>query len=79
LIDDLRDASPEFAQWWPHQDVPGTIEGHKVMEHLALGRLEFEHITLQLPGDPAVRIMIFTPNPATRTKLERLLEPVTSR
>jgi hypothetical protein len=49
------------------------------MEHLALGRLEFEHITLQLPGDPAVRIMIFTPNPATRTKLERLLEPVTSR
>jgi transcriptional regulator with XRE-family HTH domain len=79
LIDDLRKASPEFAQWWPHQDVPGAIEGHKVMKHLTLGRLEFEHITLQLPGDPAIRIMIFTPNPATRTKLERLLEPVTSR
>jgi transcriptional regulator with XRE-family HTH domain len=79
LVEDLREVSPEFGQWWSHQDAPGSIEGHKVMEHLTLGHLEFEHIILQLPSDPDVRIMIFTPDAVTRTKLERLLEPVTSR
>jgi len=79
LVEDLREVSPEFGQWWSHQDAPLSIEGHKVMEHLTLGHLEFEHIILQIPSDPDVRIMIFTPSPATRTKLERLLEPVTSR
>lgn len=49
------------------------------MEHLTLGHLEFEHIILQMPSDPEVRIMICTPNTATRAKLERLLESVTSR
>jgi transcriptional regulator with XRE-family HTH domain len=78
LIEDLKEASPEFCQWWSHQDAPGSIGGHKVMEHLTLGHLEFEHILLQMPSDPEVRILICTPNAATRTKLERLLETAAS-
>ncbi|MBA2677460.1 MAG: helix-turn-helix domain-containing protein [Ktedonobacteraceae bacterium] len=79
LVEDLKEASPEFGQWWSHQDAPGSIDGHKIIKHLTLGHLEFEHITLQMPSDPDVRIMIYTPNAATRAKLERFLELVTSR
>jgi MmyB-like transcription regulator ligand binding domain len=73
LIEDLKEVSPEFSQWWSHQDAPGSIDGHKVIEHFTLGHLEFEHITLHIPSDPDVRIMIYMPNAATRAKLERSL------
>ncbi len=74
LIQDLKAVSPEFCQWWPYHHAAGSMDGHKVIEHLTLGHLEFEHITLQLPSDPDVRIMIYTPNNATRPKLQRLLK-----
>jgi hypothetical protein len=45
------------------------------MEHPALGHLEFEHITLQFPGDPDIRIMIFTPDAVTRAKLRKSALP----
>ena len=74
LIEDLKDASPEFRQWWPHHDVRGAVDGHKVMEHPTLGHLEFEHINLQVLSDPDVRVMIYTPDAETRAKLERALQ-----
>ncbi len=76
LIEDLKEISPEFCQWWPHHDAPLSMDGHKVMEHLTLGLLEFEHVTLQIPSDPDVRIMIYTPNAATQAKLQRCLKAV---
>jgi hypothetical protein len=54
--------------------VRSTLDGHKIIEHPALGRLEFEHITLQALNMPDVRIMIYSPLAATRATLERLLE-----
>ena len=74
LIEDLKQVSPEFSRWWPHHDVRSALDGHKVIEHPALGRLEFEHITLQMFSAPDIRIMIYTPLAETRTKLERLIE-----
>jgi transcriptional regulator with XRE-family HTH domain len=75
LIDDLKQVSPEFCRWWPHHDVVrSALDGHKVIEHSVLGHLEFEHITLQVLSNPDIRIMIYTPLAATRTKLERFLE-----
>jgi len=73
LIEDLNQASPEFCQWWPHHDVSNSQDGHKVIEHQTLGHLEFDHLTLQIPGDPDVRVMIYTPDDSTRTKLEHFL------
>ena len=70
LIEDLKEVSPEFCQWWSHQDIPDSIDGHKVIEHLTLGHLEFKHMTLQIPSDPDVRIMIYTPDAATKAKIE---------
>jgi len=74
LIEDLKRVSPEFCQWWPHHDVRSSLDGHKVIKHLTLGYLEFEHITLQVLSEPDVRIMIYSPNTVTRAKLQRFLE-----
>jgi transcriptional regulator with XRE-family HTH domain len=79
LIEDLKQVSPDFCRWWPHHDVVrSALDGHKVIEHPALGHLEFEHITLQVLSTPDVRIMIYTPLAETRAKLERFLETGTA-
>jgi transcriptional regulator with XRE-family HTH domain len=73
LIDDLKAVSPEFCRWWPHHDMRSALDTHKVIEHPTLGRLEFEHLTLQLLSEPDVRIMVYSPMTETREKLQRLL------
>lgn len=73
LIEALKQVSPEFCRWWPHHDVRSVLDGHKVIEHPTLGYLEFEHFTLQVLTSPDIRIMIYTPNAATRTILQRFL------
>lgn len=74
LIEDLKQVSPEFCQWWPHHDVRSTLDGHKVITHPTLGPLEFEHFTLQVLTSPDIRIMIYAPDTETRAALQRLLE-----
>lgn len=74
LIDDLKAVSPEFCRLWPHHDAPVTLDGHKRIEHPVLGFLEFEHITLQMPSDPDIRIMIYTPIEQTGATMQRFLD-----
>jgi len=78
LIEDLKQVSPEFCRWWPHHDVRSALDGHKVIEHPALGRLEFEHITLQVLNSPNLRLMIYSPLAEARAQLERFLEAETA-
>ncbi len=73
LIEDLKRVSPEFCRWWPHHEVRPALDGHKAIVHPTLGQLEFEHFTLQILNNPDIRLMIYSPNAATRTALERLL------
>ena len=73
LIEEFKQVSPEFRQWWPHHDVRSSLDGYKVIEHPTLGHLEFEHLTLQVLSDPDVRMMIYTPLAETRAKLEQFL------
>ncbi len=74
LIEDLKQVSPEFCRWWPHHDARSSLEGPKTIEHAMLGRLEFEHITLQVFNNPDLRIVIYSPLAETRAKLARFLE-----
>lgn len=74
LIEDLKIVSPEFRDLWLHHDVRSSLDGHKAIEHSTLGRLEFEHITLQAVNNSDLRIMIYLPNGVTRAKLQRFLE-----
>ena len=76
LVADLQRVSPEFRTWWPRHDVRGRSDAIKEIEHPLVGRLKFEHTTLQAPNMPELKIMIYTPLPGTDTleKLERLME-----
>lgn len=75
LIADLQRVSPEFREWWPRQDVRERSDGRKAFEHPVVGRLLFEHTTLQVPANPGLKIMIYRPFPETDTaqKLRQLL------
>lgn len=73
LIEDLKQVSPDFRRWWPYHNVRSSLDAHKVIEHPTLGSLEFEQLTLQVLSSPDVRIMIYSPDPATRTKLQHFL------
>jgi transcriptional regulator with XRE-family HTH domain len=76
LLSDLLRVSPEFRTWWPRHDVRVITETQKNMQHPLLGRLMFEHTTLQVPMMPELKIMIYTPLPETGTleKLHQLME-----
>ncbi len=73
LIADLQRVSPEFRAWWPRHDVRGRSDELKEIEHPLVGCLMFEHTTLQVPTQPDLKIMIYTPLPETDT-LEKLLQ-----
>ncbi|GIO63907.1 MULTISPECIES: helix-turn-helix transcriptional regulator [Paenibacillus] len=70
LIRDLKEASPDFSRLWLQHDPAEKMEGHKEIEHSVMGHLEFEHITLQAPEDPDLKVMIYSPSPETRVKLQ---------
>ncbi|HEX6484149.1 MAG TPA: helix-turn-helix transcriptional regulator [Ktedonobacteraceae bacterium] len=76
LIADLQRVSPEFRAWWPRHDVRGRADARKDIEHPLVGRLMFEHTTLQVPTLPELKIMIYTPLPETDTleKLQQLMD-----
>ncbi|AJY73452.1 helix-turn-helix transcriptional regulator [Paenibacillus beijingensis] len=76
LFEDLKRASSEFCRLWPLYEAPRSLGGHKRMDHPTLGFLEFQHVTLQAPDDPDVRVMIYTPTADTRAKLEKRLETI---
>ncbi len=76
LITDLQRVSPEFRAWWPRHDVRGSSDTRKDIEHPLVGRLMFEHTILQVPTQPELKIMIYTPLPETDTleKLQQLMD-----
>ncbi len=78
MISDLQRVSPEFRAWWPRHDVRGRADARKDIEHPLVGRLMFEHTTLQVPARPELKLMIFTPLPETNTleKLQQLMKRV---
>lgn len=79
LVEDLKQVSPEFCQWWPHHDVRSALDGHKVIEHPTLGSLEFEHFTLQVLTNPDIKIMIYIPHAEARARLQRFLAAMDDR
>lgn len=78
MISDLQRVSPEFRAWWPRHDVRGRADARKNIQHPLVGRLMFEHTTLQVPAMPDLKLMIFTPLPETGTleKLQQLMNQV---
>ena len=63
LVDRLRAASAEFAQWWPRHDVGGFESHRRAFHHPQAGRLEFETQQLVPAGEPDLRIVVHLPVP----------------
>lgn len=76
LVATLRAASPEFRAWWPAHEVRGSGEGTKVV-HLDDGReLVFEHATFRHAESPEQRLVLYTPDAASRAWVETALARV---
>ena len=80
LIADLHRVSPEFRAWWSRHDVRGPLDGPKEIFHPVVGRLVFQHTTLQVPANPDLKLMIYVPLPEadTAAKLQQLLADTTT-
>ncbi len=78
LIAELKRVSPDFCRLWPLHDASSSLDGHKAMHHPELGFLEFDHVTLQNPGDPDVKIMLYAPLGETGSKLQHFLQAASS-
>lgn len=74
LIDDLREACPEFDGWWTQHDVYGTPDCHKRMSHPTLGVLEFERLMLHPSTVPDLKLVIYSATPATAALLKQRVE-----
>lgn len=73
LIEDLQRTSAAFCQWWSQHDVLSIPNCHKELQHPTLGYLEFEYVTLQVPANPDLKMIVYTATSATVAKLESLL------
>jgi transcriptional regulator with XRE-family HTH domain len=81
LISTLKRSSAEFRQWWSNQEVLLPFTGHKRIQHPRAGRMAFEYTTLQLAGQPDIKLVVYTPLDAdgTTSRLQVLLRGSLSR
>ena len=76
LIAELRETSPEFADWWRRHEVARSGAGRKVLRHPEVGKMVFEHAVFKLEETPEQRLVLYTPLAVadTEAKMNRLLE-----
>jgi transcriptional regulator with XRE-family HTH domain len=81
LIADLQATSAEFREWWQRHDVRGRLDGSKYLHHELVGNLAFDHVTLQVPSNPGLKVVILMPLADTDTaaKLRHLMDATQDR
>jgi PAS domain-containing protein len=73
LIDELREASAEFATWWDDHTVQERTHGTKRVQHPEVGVLTVAYDFLAV-GDSGQRLVVVTPcDPATERALRTLV------
>jgi hypothetical protein len=73
FVDELKDHSPWFREWWGEHQISGTQRGTKTMDHPTLGRLNLHHAQTVPTGSPDLRLTIYAPaDEATRAALAKL-------
>lgn len=73
LIEELIQTSPLFRQVWPLHDVQAVADRHKKRYDPLIGEMEFEHVTLQPPTHPDLKMMIYTASTDTAARLRNLM------
>ena len=81
IVDELREASPLFAELWARGDVRPAGTRMKHVEHPLVGQLIFESTQLKVPNRPDLIVSLHNPAPDTDTaaKLEWLSSPEARR
>jgi transcriptional regulator with XRE-family HTH domain len=68
LVGELSTRSPEFAGWWATHAVKIHRTATKTFRHAVVGELELTGEALELPGDPGIRIVTYTVEPASASE-----------
>jgi transcriptional regulator with XRE-family HTH domain len=77
LVDELSQASPDFAAMWRDHDVRGFGEGLKRLRHPVLGDLPMEYSAFAIDGRPDLAMLVY--NPVTPADAERIRSLVASK
>lgn len=77
LLEDLQRESAEFEKWWSRYDVAGEADGREEIIHPDAGHIALEHTTLSPPGNPDLKVMVYTP--ASEADAARLAEALPER
>ncbi|MER5306493.1 helix-turn-helix transcriptional regulator [Streptomyces sp. NPDC002773] len=77
VVEEAKEASPEFAELWERRDILPGGQNRKEMEHPLVGTLVVEATQLRVPARPDLVIVMHTPLPEADTaeKLEWLVSP----
>jgi transcriptional regulator with XRE-family HTH domain len=67
LVGELSTQSAEFRRYWAAQNVKFHRSGRKRLRHPAVGELDLNFESLELPSDPELRLNIYTADPETST------------
>lgn len=70
LVEELSQASPEFAAMWRDNDVRGFGEGIKRLRHPVLGEISLEYSAFAVDGRPDLAMLIY--NPVSAADAERI-------
>jgi transcriptional regulator with XRE-family HTH domain len=65
LIGELSTRSEEFRTRWARHDVKYHRTGRKRLHHPIVGDLDLSFEALELPGDPGLRVNVYTAEPGT--------------
>jgi len=74
LIEEFTQMSPLFREIWPMHDVEVVTDHRKQRYDPRIGEMAFEHITLQPPTHPDLKVMIFTASADTAVRLQGLIQ-----
>lgn len=73
LIETFMQISDLFREMWPRHDVQIATDCHKQWYDPHIGEMEFEHVTLQPPTEPDLKIMIYSASTDTAVRLRSLM------
>ncbi|MDG0794080.1 helix-turn-helix transcriptional regulator [Cohnella ginsengisoli] len=73
LIEEFMQISPLFRELWPMHDVETATDHRKQKYDPRIGEMAFEHLTLQPPTHPDLKVVLFTASADTAARLQRLL------
>jgi hypothetical protein len=68
LLEELREGSPELRQWWEEHRVQQRTYGSKRVRHPLVGEVILDYETLTFPGDPEIKLFIFTTEPGSPSR-----------